>query len=78
MEMFVAVFLLALAGQPVGSFGTVMDPRPVPQAVCEKAVADPDVRQRVADFIKEHTGEDVTVKGLCQAADADEDEDDSK
>lgn len=66
--LFIAVFLLALAGDDAGSFGTFTDPHPVPQEVCEYAIGSPTIQARVAAFVKEQTGEDVVVTGLCKLA----------
>jgi hypothetical protein len=63
MPMFLAVFMLYTAAG--ADFGKVTDPTPVDKATCEMAVNDADLRQEVADLVKQETGQDVIVRGIC-------------
>lgn len=61
--MFKIIFVLILAGMPIGEVGTMDEP--MDQAACVKVISDPDNIAFVHDRVFESIGLDVQVEGKC-------------
>ena len=65
-----AVFFLLMNGATIGQVAT---PEPVDTAMCEQIVGDPENIQFVHDMVKEHSGQDYQVLGVCLPPESDDD-----